>query len=142
MWLLRRVRNTPVGNIQHILNANEIEIQTNILISATPINSYFFFPSVPPYHRVGCFLDKPRRAIPHSGKNFHYGTAAERINLCASLAARRGHDTFGVQYGGQCFTGPHARKTYRKYGHAKRGCRRDGLGGTWRNHVYFIGKLI
>ena len=96
------------------------------------------FVTVHDYRHVGCFVDKPRRAIPHSGKNFHYGTAAERINLCASLAASRGHDTFGVQYGGQYFTGYNARNTYRKYGQAG-GCH-QGLGGTWRNDVYFLGK--
>ena len=64
------------------------------------------------YRRVGCFIDRPDRAIPYSGKTFG-GTAAEKINRCAALATCRGFDTFAVQYGGQCFTGPNARNTYR-----------------------------
>ena len=86
-------------------------------------------------------MDKPSRAIAYSGKTFHSGPAAELINKCALLAAKRNHDTFGVQYGGQCFTSPRARSTYRKYGNNRpaKECHK-GLGGTWRNDVYFFGK--
>ena len=83
-------------------------------------------------------MDKPSRAIPHRENNFHSGSPADRINKCALLTASRGHDTFGVQYGGQCLTGSRARDTYRKYGNGE-GCK-QGLGGAWRNNVYFFAK--
>ena len=101
---------------------------------------FFFCPPVPLYHHVGCFLDKPSRALPYSGSNFNSGTPAERINNCAVLSAHRGHDTFGVQLGGQCFTGNDARYTYRLYGQGD-GCK-DGLGGVMRNDVYFLGESV
>ena len=90
------------------------------------------------YRKIGCFVDKSKRAITYSGKTFT-GTPAEKINKCATLASCRGFDTFAVQYGGQCFTGPDAKNTYKKYGEGF-GCH-NGLGGTWRNDVYFFGKL-
>ena len=55
---------------------------------------------------------------------------------CFSLAAARGYRAFAVQYGGECFSGPMAHRTYSKYGRT-RGCR-GGKGGSWANDVYFI----
>ena len=85
-------------------------------------------------------MDTAVRVIPHSGRNFYSGTPAYKIDQCALLTASRGYNTFGVQYTGQCYTGPDARRTYNKYGSGV-GCR-NGLGGAFRNSVYFLGKLV
>ena len=88
---------------------------------------------VPRYRRVGCFRDKRHRAL---GKQL--GTFPRRwaVRKCASLAWKRGFKAFSVQYGGQCFSGKVAHRTYYKYGGA-RNCR-HGVGGTWANDVYFF----
>ena len=91
------------------------------------------------YTNIGCFVDKALRAISYSGITFK---GPDAIQQCAEIAASYGFKAFGVQYGGQCFTGPEAHVTYAKYGKASDSDCRNGLGGAWRNNVYFIGKLI
>ena len=54
-------------------------------------------------------------------------------------AVKRRYTVFGVQHGGQCFSGPHAHRTYAKYGRSNR-CR-NGKGGAWANDVYRISGL-
>lgn len=48
---------------------------------------------------VGCFADKPERAIPN------YTGDVRSADACRAKAEAAGHDVFGLQYGGQCFTG-------------------------------------
>ena len=87
------------------------------------------------YLHVGCFVDKSSRAVPYSGKTF---SGAYAVDKCAAIAAASGHRAFGVQYGGQCFTGPQAHQTYSKYGKAAN-CK-NGRGAGWRNDVYILSK--
>ncbi|KAK3717331.1 hypothetical protein QZH41_011576 [Actinostola sp. cb2023] len=47
----------------------------------------------------------------------------------------KGYTTFGVQNGGECWSGAEAGRTYSKLGKAKHNCR-NGLGGAWANDVY------
>ena len=54
-------------------------------------------------------------------------------------AVKRRYRVFGVQHGGQCFSGPHAHRTYGRYGRSNR-CR-NGKGGAWANDVYLISGL-
>ena len=56
---------------------------------------------------------------------------------CALAAFNRGFEVFGIEDGGQCFTGPHAHKTYAVHGASDR-CRAGGYGGEWAIDVYKI----
>ena len=91
------------------------------------------------YINIGCFVDKSVRAIPYSGKTF---SGPNAIQECAALAASNGYQAFGVQYGGQCYTGSEVHVTYAKYGKASDCDCKNGLGGTWRNNIYFFGEYF
>ena len=54
------------------------------------------------------------------------------------LAGRRGYRAFGVQNGGDCFSGPLAHRTYNRYGPSNRG--KNGKEESWANKVHFINK--
>ena len=91
--------------------------------------------------RIGCFKDTSRRAIPQlDGKSpllkGNYQRRKTAIEKCAYTAIRYGYAVFGVQNGGQCFSGPRAHRTYAKYGRSNR-CR-NGKGGPWANDVYRV----
>ena len=51
------------------------------------------------------------------------------------MAKKNGFKVFALQDGGQCFSGPNAEKTYRKYG-STNNCPSNGLGTNWVNNVY------
>jgi len=82
------------------------------------------------FHHIGCFRDNHNRAIA-GGIRFR-GSVAQ----CEKYARDHHWQNFAVQYGGECFTGPHAHDTYAKYGHA--GNCKDGKGGGWANDVYEV----
>ncbi|KAK3724556.1 hypothetical protein QZH41_019597, partial [Actinostola sp. cb2023] len=84
------------------------------------------------YSHIGCFKDKHKRAL-SVYLGYH---RRDSVKTCAKLAWSRGYKVFSVQYGGQCFSGPVAYKTYYRYGRA-RNCR-SGVGGTWANDVFFF----
>jgi len=79
---------------------------------------------------LGCWRDHSHRAIA-GGIRFR-GSPGR----CEVFARNHGWRVFAVQYGGECFTGPHADRTYRKYGRA--GNCRHGRGGGWANDVYEV----
>lgn len=83
---------------------------------------------------IGCFKDKPRRAAGSMVANLRGLKFVVRD--CARQARKRGYRLFAVQNGGECFMGPRAKITYKKYGPSKR-CR-GGKGGPWANNVYII----
>ena len=94
------------------------------------------------YRSVGCYADKPRRAIPIlegadpiSAEKFDVRTRA--IEKCALAARKRGFTMFAVQYGGQCMTGAKAEHTFNRYNESN-DCKANGKGGTWANNVYII----
>ena len=60
----------------------------------------------------------------------------DKVNLCYLDAVKLGYTVFAMQYGGQCFSGPSAAQTYRKYG-SSIACV-DGTWGGWSNDVYMI----
>ena len=89
--------------------------------------------------RVGCFKDTFRRAIPQlDGKSIllrgSYRHRKFAIKKCALESARRGYKFMAIQHGGWCASGPHAHRTFRRYGRSNR-CR-NGKGGPWANDVY------
>ena len=86
------------------------------------------------YKSRGCFRDKPRRAMGILLGNLR--GRRDAIMRCFLLASRRGYRAFGVQHGGECWSGPLARRTFSKYGRSNR-CR-NGKGGAWANNVYII----
>ncbi|XP_020905886.1 uncharacterized protein LOC110247861 [Exaiptasia diaphana] len=80
------------------------------------------------YKKVGCFKDhdEPRRAL-----RAHLSDGSGSVVKCAREAKARGFTVFGLQNGGECWSG---KGNYAKYGRGE-GCK-DGLGGSWRNDVY------
>ena len=60
----------------------------------------------------------------------------DAVMACFHLAARRGYGAFGIQNGGECFSGPLSHRTYNRYDPSNR-CK-NGKGGSWANNVYFI----
>ena len=60
----------------------------------------------------------------------------DAVMACFHLAARRGYRAFGIQNGGECFSGPLAHRTYNRYDPSNR-CK-NGKGGSWASNVYFI----
>ena len=90
---------------------------------------------------LGCFYDKSDRAMPilegvDPTLDGHYSNRKNVFLKCARAAYRRRFKVFGLQNGGQCFSGPEAHETYAKYGSSS-SCH-DGLGVSWRNEVYRI----
>ena len=88
---------------------------------------------------VGCFKDKLGlwRAIPYSGKTFSGSSAVQK---CGEIAVANGYQAFGVQDGGECYTGPKAHETFNKYGQAKDSDCKNGVGGWYRNNIYSVCK--
>ena len=82
---------------------------------------------------MGCWTDKPNRAISGEHTNFYTSTV---VDDCHDLVKARGNSVFAVQAKNQCFTAPDAESTYKKYGPATN-CQ-DGVGGVWANDVYEI----
>ncbi|XP_077978220.1 uncharacterized protein LOC144433736 [Glandiceps talaboti] len=94
------------------------------------------------YVSIGCWKDKRKRAMEiledtDDTLSDNYRKRDDAIRKCAQVAASRGFLVFGVQHGGQCFSGPEAQSTYRKYGSSDR-CRSNGKGGSWANQMYEI----
>lgn len=95
------------------------------------------------YVGVGCFLDKPDRAIPTledidsilDGSVFSYKSRQNAIVKCAVAARKRGFPAFALQDGGWCAASATALETFYKYGKSS-DCKNDGKGGPFANNVY------
>ena len=92
------------------------------------------------YVSVGCYKDTGNRAIPtlEGMDPILDGQYSHRLNAiakCAVAALKRKYRIFAVQYGGQCFGGATAERTFDKYGKST-ACGNDGEGGEWANQVY------
>jgi len=85
------------------------------------------------YQHVGCFNDRPDRAISGGRNNY---SPHEVIKRCYEKALNSGYSFFAVQADRECFTSINAERTYSKYGRTS-GCR-NGRGGSWRQDVYKI----
>ncbi|CAH3112291.1 unnamed protein product [Pocillopora meandrina] len=91
------------------------------------------FPAVNFFH-LGCFKDYPIRAIPEVLGVWRLESNATQ--RCAQAAKRAGYLVFGVQDGGECWSGPLAQETYKKYGASTRCV--GGTGWAWAQDVYRI----
>ena len=86
------------------------------------------------YFRLGCFKDKPSRAMPKVLGTWRGDSKA--VQKCALAAEKAGYSVFGVQHGGECWSGPQAHVTYKKYGTSTKCV--NGKGGNWAQDVYAI----
>jgi len=83
----------------------------------------------PLYKYDGCFRDDGSRMIPK------YNGSYPNINTCYNLAKSKNHTVFGVQYGGECWTGTDMNKA-KSLGNGP-DCG-SSLGGGWTNQVHSI----
>ena len=86
------------------------------------------------FFHLGCFKDYPIRAIPEVLGVWRLESNATQ--RCAQAAKRAGYLVFGVQDGGECWSGPLAQETYKKYGASTRCV--GGTGWAWAQDVYRI----
>ena len=86
------------------------------------------------YGHIGCYKDNASRAMPRLLGNWRHDNKA--VEKCAQATEKAGYLVFGVQYAGECWSGPQAHMTYRKYGTSKRCV--NGWGGDWAQDVYEI----
>ena len=63
------------------------------------------------------------------------------VNVCSQKASASGFSVFGVEAGGQCFSGADAEFTFRKHGQAPDGDCTNGEGANFRMSVYKFGKF-
>lgn len=102
----------------------------------------------PKYEAVGCFKDtmKKPRPLPELIKNFRGGVGVKSkidwnnlnktIEACAKEASKKGYLYFGLQFYGECWSGPKAHKTYERYG--KSNSCTLGVGKKRANMVYML----
>jgi len=86
------------------------------------------------YDHIGCFKDNTSRAMPKLLGNWRRDSKA--VEKCALATKKAGYLFFGVQYAGECWSGPQAHMTYKKYGTSNRCV--NGQGGNWAQDVYEI----
>jgi hypothetical protein len=78
----------------------------------------------------GCYADTPNRAIPN------YRTQVSSIDQCAQIAEQNREMVFGVQDGGQCFTGSNPQQAF-EYGYLNSNTNQcSAMGSVWTNQVY------
>lgn len=116
---------------------------------------------------LGCFNDKYKRAMPEEilnerdttskvfgGKTIDWNNFRSFLEgfacRCAQIAASKGYTVIGLQFYGECWSGPNADITYDKYGPAESCINGDYrlisnssncghfMGKSWTNHVYRI----
>jgi hypothetical protein len=83
-----------------------------------------------------CWKDAEKRALPNAQGTLK-GNAEEVKSQCMNLAIKNKDNVFGIQYGGQCFTG--RGNSYKKYGRGT-GC--SDMGGTWEQLVFKVGSKV
>ena len=136
VFLVRPHRNGPVAPTRpssDIRPCHCARTGPDILFSEQ-VNSYST-------EHLGCFKDTSKQAIPSmEGLDpllvGSYKYRRRPFIKCAVTAFNRGFEVFGIKDGGQCFTGPHARKTYAAHG-VSHECR-GGYGGGSAIDVYKI----
>ncbi|XP_078352920.1 A disintegrin and metalloproteinase with thrombospondin motifs 1-like isoform X2 [Oculina patagonica] len=96
---------------------------------------------------IGCFKDKHQggRPLPElvgnhrRGINWHQ--MSETVQKCAQDAWQKQFPVFGVQFYGECWSGPSGYVTYDKDGFNLQGCW-EGVGRTRNNYVYAFTSLV
>lgn len=61
---------------------------------------------------------------------------SKAVQKCAQAAEQAGYSVFGVQYAGECWSGPLAHMTFSQYGTSSR-CLK-GTGTNWAQDVYMF----
>lgn len=97
------------------------------------------------YVAVGCFKDElvqGQRALPELLANYRgkldWNNLNQYVEKCALEAKKRNYMHFGVQFYGECWSGPYASLTYDRYGPSSQCISNVGMGLA--NFVYrFIG---
>ena len=92
------------------------------------------------YKSLGCFIDQNGDRIMPTLLHQDFNDP-NIINVCYQLASARGFSVFGVEAGGQCFSGPNAGFTFMKHGQAPDGDCPNGKGANFRMSVYKFGEL-
>lgn len=122
-------------------NANfnkEIDAQKLGMHQCYGVGYHFNPPTCPPtakpakpYRYMGCWGDAGDRAISD------YSGQVTNADDCYNIAVKNNASVFGLQYGGQCFTGKNPPSEWQRYGKLDdAGC--GPLGGGWNNQVYSI----
>lgn len=97
------------------------------------------------FRPVGCFKDaikKEDRALPVLLRNYRTTGELDWRNLkdvvlkCAEEVRKKGWVYFGIQFWGECWSGPSAHVTYDVYGKTTTGCFNDTWGMEFSNFVY------
>jgi len=90
---------------------------------------------------LGCWDDsRSDRAMPIYVRNMRNDIDWKNVHLiveqCMAEAVAKGYQCIGVQFFGECWSGPNACETYKKYGESKR-CW-NGVGQSLTNYVYKV----
>ncbi len=81
------------------------------------------------YSYIGCYGDNGDRAIPT------YNGNVSNVDDCASIAEKVKANVFGIQYGGECWTGTDVNAAKKYFEKANRDTCKN-MGGGWGNNVY------
>lgn len=93
------------------------------------------------YAPIGCFKDKHQgeRPLPklvgNHRKNINWYHMGETVRKCAADAWTKHFAVFGIQFYGECWSGPSGYVTYDEDGFNLQGCW-EGVGKTKNNYVY------
>lgn len=100
------------------------------------------FQENPCLEAIGCFVDRPSRALPELVKNFRgqidWYRLGDTVAKCANEVQNKGYKVLGVQYYGECWSGSNDVAQYDKYGNASPESCWQGVGKHWTNYVYKI----
>lgn len=105
--------------------------------------NFTYFSVATKYVPIGCFKDKGGdNAIPvliaNLQKYIDWRDMSKTIVHCARLVEKAGYLYFGIQYYGECRSGPLVNLTYDKYGPAGDHKCWSGVGGSFTNFVYML----
>jgi len=99
------------------------------------------------YVPIGCFRDNQYdgRPLPemigNHRKNINWYHMSETVKKCADDAWQKQFAVFGVQFYGECWSGPSGYVTYDKDGFNLQGCW-EGVGRNRNNYVYAFTSLV
>ena len=128
--------NDPVQAIKYGLHGGSCGAlgvdNSNILYSKQPVVA------APPtaqkssngYNYEGCYNDGNGRMIPTFNGN------VSTVDQCSNIATSQNASVFGIQYGGQCFTGTDFNQA-KSLGQHNGDCGTMGSGVGWANLVYY-----
>ena len=110
-----------------------------LLIPLVRVLLFLFCTFTVPYESLGCFIDKNQDRIMNTLLHIDFADP-DIVNVCSQKAADRGYSVFGVEAGGECFSGPNAELTFKKHGQAPDEDCTNGKGHNHRMSVYKFGE--